>query len=236
MQRSRVWVWALLFVAGVGSAAVSEDVNLFTKQHLDSRGGYDRLNGLQRYELKGTVTRNGETLPMKLWWKHPNKLRIDVGSGNNVSTTIFDGQNAWTIRKGESGSVAVDMDPADRLFLIRQADFAGPLVESEKKQITVTPDPGTWGAKGYLYHISRNDGKKEFLLVDPNLRLPKTETYQLDAETFLEQKYSKYRRSEGFAMPSHIERFVDGKLVEVIDVTEMAIGPEMPDTHFAVKP
>lgn len=224
------------FVLGIAVAAMAgTDLGVVTKQHLDSRGGADRLGGLQRFEMKGTVTRDGETLPMKVWWKYPGKMRVEVGRGDQVTTSIFDGENAWVIEPGPWGKEPAGMEPGYRDLLMHQADFAGPLVYSEKKGITVVPDSKTWGDGGYLFHIDRGNGKKEELLIDPNMRLPKIEKYQIDSDNYAEQRFSKYRRSEGFAIPFHIERYIDGKLVEVVELEDFTIGNEMPDAHFAVK-
>lgn len=216
-------------------ANANTDLAAVTKQHLDSRGGADRVSGLQRYEMKGTITRNGESLPMKVWWKYPNKLRVEIGTGDKMTTSIYDGETAWVIEPGPWGKEPAGMAPGFRELCARQADFGGPLVSPEKKGIKVIPDSKTWGDAGYLFHIERADGKKDKLFIDPNMRLPKTETYQVDSDTYAEVRYSKYRRSEGFAVPFHIERFIDGKLVEVIELSEFVIAPEKPDSHFAVR-
>jgi hypothetical protein len=211
------------------------DLAVVTKQHLDSRGGSDRVSGLQRYEMKGTITRNGESSPMKLWWKYPNKLRVEIGTGDTKTTSIYDGQTAWVIEPGPWGKEPAGMAPGFRELCARQADFGGPLVSPEKKGIKIVPDSKTWGDAGYLFHVERSDGRKDMLLIDPNMRLPKTETYQIDGDSYAEVRYSKYRRSEGFAIPFHVEKFIDGKLVESIDLSEFVIAGEMPDAHFAVK-
>lgn len=225
---------ALAVLVAASSAVANTDLGFVTKQHLDSRGGVDRVSGLLRYEMRGTVTRDGKSQPMHVWFKYPNKLRVDVGRGEDVTTSVFDGQAAWVIEPGPWGKEPAGMAPGLREIFCRQADFAGPLIGCEKKGVKVIPDSKKWGNEGYLFHIERADGYKDELLVDPNLRLAKSEKYQIDDDSYAEQKFSKYRRVEGFAVPGHIERFIDGKLVEVIDVAEFTIGPEMPDKHFAV--
>lgn len=226
----------LTLVMGLSVMAhANTDLAVVTKQHLDSRGGSDRVSGLQRYEMKGTITRDGQAQPMKVWWKYPNKLRVEIGRGDNATTAIYDGEMAWVIEPGPWGKEPAGMEPGFREICARQADFGGPLVSPEKKGIKIVPDTKVWGDAGYLFHIERADGKKDKLLVDPNMRLPKTETYQIDSDSYAEVKYSKYRRTEGFAIPFHVERFIDGKLVEVIDLDEFVIAPEMPDAHFAVQ-
>jgi hypothetical protein len=171
---------------------------------------------------------------MHVWFKYPNKLRVDVGRGEDVTTSIYDGKAAWVIEPGPWGKEPAGMAPGEREIFCRQADFAGPLIGCEKKGVKIIPDSKTWGNEGYLFHIERADGYKDQLFVDPNLRLAKSEKYQIDADSYAEQKFSKYRRVEGFAVPGHIERFIDGKLVETIEVADFTIGPEMPDKHFAV--
>lgn len=228
--------WLMVFILAMPVAAIANtDVSVVTKQHLDSRGGVDRVGGLLRYEMRGTITRDGKSQPMHVWFKYPNKLRIDVGRGENVTTSIYDGQAAWVIEPGPWGKEPAGMTPGFRELFARQADFAGPLIGCEKKGIKVVPDSKTWGDAGYLFHIERSNGFKDQLLVDPNLRLAKSEKYQIDVNSYAEQKFSKYRRTEGFAMPFHVERFIDGKLVEVVDLDEVTIGPEMPESHFAVR-
>lgn len=222
-------------IAVTSTALANTDIAAVTKQHLDSRGGVDRVTGLTRYEMRGSVTRDGKTQPMHVWFKYPNKLRVEIGSGESATTSVFDGTAAWVIEPGPWGKEPAGMAPGFREFLTRQADFAGPLINCEKKGIKVVPDAKTWGDKGYLFHIERANGFKDQLFVDPNLRLAKSEKFQIDDDSYAEQTFKKYRRVEGFAVPSIIERSVDGKLVEVVEITEFTIGQEMPDAHFSVR-
>lgn len=69
-------------------AHANTDLAVVTKQHLDSRGGSDRVSGLQRYEMKGTITCDGEAKPMKVWWKYPNKLRVEIGRGDKDRKSV----------------------------------------------------------------------------------------------------------------------------------------------------
>ena len=219
--------------------AQSSETATIIKEHLNSRGGYDRVSGLLRYEMRGTVSRDGQTLPLHIWWKRPNLLRVDVGHGQGAISSVYDGQAAWTIEPGSWGKEASGMMPDLREMFIRQADFGGPFLNPEKRGFTISRDNDVWGPTGYKLLVKRENGQTDQVLLDPNTRLAKLETFEVGPTGFerrVEQKYSRYRRTEGFALPARIERFVDGELYEVINIDEILIGPPVADELFAVHP
>jgi hypothetical protein len=152
---------------------------------------------------------------------------------------VYDGQAAWIIEPGPWGKEASGMVPGLRELFIRQADFGGPFINPEKRGLNVSRDQDMWGPAGYRFFVKRENGQTDQVLLDPNTRLAKMETFEVGPSGFehrVEQKYSRYRRTEGFAMPARIERFVDGELLEVVNIDEVIIGPPVAEEIFAIHP
>lgn len=236
----RAGLLVLLMLAFASFAqAQRDDLAGIIKQHLDSRGGYDRVSGLQRYEMIGTVTRMGQTLPLHVWWRYPNRLRVDVGKGEGATSSVYDGKMAWTVESGPWGKEPTGMVPGWRELFVRQADFGGPFLNPEKRGLHITNDNSTWSpTAGYRFYVKRETGQTDEVFLDPNTRLAKTEIFQVGPSGFeyrVEQRYSRYRRTEGFALPSKIERFVDGQPLEVINIDQVIIGPPVAEELFVVK-
>ncbi len=235
---NRVGLLTVLLLALAPAAHADDEMAGIIKQHLDSRGGYDRVSGLQRYEMQGTISRNGQTMPVHVWWKYPNKLRIDVGHGEDAVSSVYDGQCAWSVEPCPWGKEPTGMVPGWRELFIRQADFGGPFLNPEKRGLRVSRDKSVWGPTGYKLLVEREAGQTDEVVLDPNTRLAKVETFRVGPAGFdhrVEQRYSKYRRTEGFALPARIERYVDGELYEVMNFDQFIIGPEVSDKLFVVK-
>lgn len=238
LRRSLITLCLLLGPLG-GHAPGQDDVAAVIDQHLDSRGGDDRILGLQGYVMRGTISQNGRAYPLQIRWKRPNKLRFDIGMGDNTVVSAYDGQTVWTVEPGPWGRQAAGVMPGLREWFMRQADFEGPLINSGKKGIAVTPDKSTWSAAaGYLFRIDRGTGATDELFVDPNLRQVAREVLYLGPPGFqhrVEQRYSKFRRIQGFSFPHRIERLVDdGSFDAMIDITEVSIVPAVDDSLFAM--
>lgn len=236
---NRIVMAAVMTIGAAGIAHSDAKLDPIVKQHLDSRGGYDRVSGLQRYEIKGTIVKNGRRMPMHVWWKYPNKLRMDVGTGDNLVTSVCDGSNALLVEPGPWGKEPCGMLPGVRELFLRQADFAGPFINPEKRGIKLAADQQVWGDAGYKVLVTRDNGESDEIFLDPNTRLTKSESIRvnrLGIEYKVEQRFSKYRRIEGFAFPSQIQRFVNGSPLDVIEIEDVIIGPAMDDSHFEVRP
>jgi hypothetical protein len=237
VSRAGLIIAAVLAMAPASHA--QGDMKSIITQHMESRGGFDRVSGLLRYEIMGSISRDGQTLPMHIWWRRPNMLRVDIGHGEGATSTVYDGQMAWTVEPGPWGKEASGMVPGWREMFIRQADFCGPFVYPERNGITVSRDNDLWGPTGYKLLVKRETGQTDQVILDPNTRLTKLETFQVGPPGFeyqVEHKYSRYRRFQGFAFPGRTERFVDGELAEVITIDEVLIGPPVEEALFAMHP
>jgi hypothetical protein len=128
--------------------------------------------------------------------------------------------------------------PGLRELFIRQADWEGPLLNPEEKGIGVKPDAKVWGDNGYLFQVQRNPGEADQVFLNPSMRLVSWEKFEVGPPGFehrVEQRYSKFRRIEGFALPHRIERFIDGgSLDAIIEINEVVIGPSIPDSLFVM--
>jgi hypothetical protein len=226
-------------VISFGPRAIAEvNVAAILQQHVDSRGGSDRIQGLLGYQLRGTFSQGGRTLPFHMWWKQPNKLRTEVGNGSSVTVSAYDGTKAWTVEPGPWGSQASGMMPGVREMFIRQAEWEGPFLNTEKKGIHLTPVDSLWGDNGYLFKVQRGSGEPDLVLLNSSMRLVSKEVFTAGPPGFehrVERRYSNFRRVEGFAFPHRVEQFVDGGTQDaILEVAEVIIGPAISDSLFVM--
>lgn len=239
LRRKNMWRLGFSFLwVGLGfliiPSAHAKDLGTVIKEHLDSRGGYDRVIGLLGYRMTGTITIDQNTLPIRLWWKRPNKLRIEI-VGETVSA--YDGRTAWT---EPSGKDAFEMADDEKALFIQRADWQGPFVRSEG--VRTEADKTMWSDdSGYKILVHRgNAGESDEIFLNAASHLTKWEKSHVSGSGFkfeVEQRYSKFRsrfQTEGIFFPYHIDRFVDGELDEQIDVDKVTIEPALDDKLFAM--
>ena len=240
MRHLVAWSIFAAVVFGVGQRAnAGDDAAAIIKQHLDSRGGNDRIAGLLGYQLRGTISQGGRTQPLHLWWKRPGKLRIETGNGASSTVSAYDGTTAWTVEPGPWGRQASGMMPGLREMFIKLSDWEGPFINTEKKGLRLKADSEIWGDRGYLFKVQQASGTEDQVLLNAGMRLVAKEVYEVGPPGYehkVERRYSTFRRVEGFAVPFRIEQFVDGggSLDATIEVIEFIVGPAIPDSLFGM--
>ena len=175
-MRGRAAVVAILVMLGAGPAA-AQTVDDIVARHIEARGGYAALKGVQTVRFTRTVVTPFTTLRVIVHRKRPGSYRVEqtgvTQGGPVVGRGVF-GDTAWDVGPDgkavpRTAAAAVDMRELE-------ADFDGLLVD--------------WKAKGHAVALA---GREKLPSGDTYKLTVKTpggaeRTIYLDATTFLERR------------------------------------------------
>jgi len=209
-----------------------------------ARGGVEAWGKIQTMAWAGHVDSPeipGRKVPFILEQRRPASTRFQINIENQKSVRIYDGANGWKLRPRNGGMPEVQPYTADELNFARDAQvFSGPLMDDVAK-----------GASVGLSGVEPIEGRTAYVLT---VRLKTGATHRLwvDAETFLELKYSRdfrtasdqpatatvsyrdYHTFDGLEIPLTIEGSPakDKTAVKII-IERVALNPPLDERAFA---
>jgi len=206
----------LLFFATSSPAQTVEEI---VAKHVAARGGAEKLAKLETIHMTGTLDLgNGMTATLVSDQKRPDLMHMDMITPQFTATRAFDGKTGWSIMPQQGQPDAKPMTAEERKDALEESDFAGPLVDYQRK-----------GHKLELQGHEAIDGHDCYKLKLTRAGSGDVRTIWLDAGTFLERRVEGSRDSEqgktSFVQNLDDYRDVDGVKFPFQSVVEVK-GPQ----------
>ena len=235
---------ALLVVAccGIGRAASAQELNAaqIVARHIEARGGAERWREVDAIEMTGTYSAFSKRFEFRLIRKRGDLFRLDFDLLDAPSVRARDVEGPWMrhgLLKPEASYVG---DHPYRAQLEREALFPPVLLDYEARGISVV----SLGA-GDVDGVATLDLKLTF----PD---GSTETWHLDAESFLEVAidsrgidhtqagepmsqrafFDDFREVAGLTLPHQVELEFGARL-ESMTITQADVDPVLDDASFS---
>lgn len=206
-------------------------------RHIEAIGGLARLREVESMKMTGQFFLNGRELPLTIFRKRPNLLRIESDINGRKVIVGYDGFIAWVMR----GDEAIEIEDLRAItFLERSADFDGALVDYKAKghQIKFKGKHEVDGIETYLLEVTIKNGKVEnwylnsqdFTVLKRTFEMPHPYDPNLGNihQVFF---YLDYKEVYGVLIPHYMER-EDMQYIREYQVLEVEINPELPDGLF----
>ncbi len=142
------------------------------EKHYQAIGGPEAWQAVDSYKFTGDMYTKNATFKTAAVFKRPNLCRLDFQSGNLYFMESFDGKIPWQMNPGARNGPEI-LKGKRAKEMIDTCDFEGPLVNPEQKghKIKYLGKEKIEDRWGYLIEVKFQTGN--------------TDTYYLDAETFL---------------------------------------------------
>ena len=226
----------VFFFSGLESQTLDE---VLARNHL-SRGGRDKLLAVKSLKISGkmAIPELGIEMPLVIWQKDPDKLRIESTFQNQMIVQAVDGGNAWRILPFLGTGDPQDM-PADLAMMFREcADFENPLVfyKARGDRLELLGREEIGGTPVDKLRLTRREGGRPilyFLDVESGMELKNSSTVMNGAkEQTVESWPRDFRPVDGVMMPFALESRVDGKTQMQMTFDSVEINPPIDDSLF----
>lgn len=231
----RVMAALALLALAVPAAAQTPSVDELLALNVKSRGGAERLKAISTRKVMGTITVQGNDLPLLVLAKRPNLMYQEMTMGDQRLVTAYDGTQAWAINP-MLGDQPERVDGVQADLLRDQAQFDGPLAYARQRGDTMevvgreeVEGQGTWKLT-----ITR-DTRVTHVFLDEKTGLERKVTATLQNEGMsvtIESFISDYEPVEGIQVPRRIRTVVGGQPQATVQITSVEFDAEIADEQF----
>jgi len=223
------------------AAPAAPTVDEIVAKNLAARGGEENLAGVESARVTGTMTVGpGMEAPFLWEWKAPGKVRMEFTVGEMTGIQAFDGETAWLVMPFVGKTSPEPMGDDEREMIEDQADFAGPLVDSEAKgySVALAGPAEVDGIPAWKLEVTDDDGDVTHLYLDreSGLEIQAEATRTLrgqEVETVT--TIGDYRRVGDLVLAHSYDMKPKGAPQgQTITFETVELGVELPDSRFAM--
>lgn len=208
------------------------------RMHLEKMGGREKLEGLRAMRVEGHTFIQDKAVQVVMWAQRPNRLWVESQMDGKKFVQAYDGEHApWQTRSEVDDGAPQPMGESDARDFIRNADFDGPLIDSEAKGYTVdfAGEEQVEGRPAYkLLVMNRRDeilfvwlDKESYLLVR-RVEYRVTQGRRVAIETY----YKDYRPVRGVPQPHRVETRANGRVLHVTMLDKIDTNSRVPRGIF----
>lgn len=206
------FVFSILILFFCGALLFSETLEEILAKNYQSRGGLEKLKAIKTMKVEGKIvmTMQNMEMPITMWIKKPNKMRMEATFMEKKIVFAYDGQKAWMINP-LMGSEEPQELPEDRSKEVtQQADSIFPLVDYKEKghQLEYLGKEDMEGTEVYKLKMTKTDDKVLYFYLDTETGIElKISTYTKvrDKETLVETLMGDYKEVDGIMIPFSME-------------------------------
>ena len=230
-----------IFLAGMVTVTVTVQAQLghdIAKKH-SARAG-DKLAALTALRAQGRTFINDEVVPFTMVAQRPNRLRVESFTPLRRVIQAYDGTGApWISHSDVRDGAALDMPEVEAKDFVTNADFDGPLINSEQKGFSVdyAGEESVAGRNAYKLLLMNKSDDIFFLWVDAeNYEIVKRTVYRVvkDQRVAVDTFFKDFREVGGVLQPHRIETMANGRTLYVMIIDRMEANPAaIPPETFA---
>jgi hypothetical protein len=253
VKRAVFYLLVLLFLSGLlcvplPSAGALRVVGVLQGQTLDevlarnyqAHGGLDKLLALKAWKMSGKISLPEQKLelPVEIWQKAPDKLRVETAFQDMKVTQGYDGSQAWWIMPLLAAE-AQEMPGDQARQFQEQAGFENPLVEFKEKgyQLELLGQEDLEGKPVFKLKLTKAGGQEIYFYLDGESGIERKVSRTMKdgaADALVEILYGDYRPVDGLVMPHTVENRVNGKTRMRLAMDRIAVNPVLSEAIFAM--
>jgi outer membrane lipoprotein-sorting protein len=234
------FIFSLLAALVLGTPLGAQSLDEILATHYQARGGLDKLKSLAGRKMTGkiAVPALGLELPVVIWQKTPDKMRVESTFQGKTIVQACAGLKAWWIMPFLSEQ-AQEMPPEQGRLFRDQADFADPLVDYKGKGylLELLGKEELQGTPVFKLKLTRDGGREIYFFLDAgsgselkSMRLMKIG----ESESLVEILYGDYREVGGHMLPFAIENRLNGEPQMKMTLDAIEINPVIEDAFFVM--
>ncbi len=233
-------LFSIIAVLALAAPLCAQTLDEVLAKNYQARGGLDKLKSLAGWKMTGkiVVPAQGLELPVVIWQKTPDKMRVESTFQGRTIVQACAGLKAWWIMPFLSDE-AQEMPPEQGRLFRDQADFADPLVVYKEKgySLELLGKEELQGTPVFKLKLTRDGGREIYFFLDAgsgselkSMRLMKMG----ESEALVEILYGDYREVGGHLLPFAIENRLNGEPQMKMTLDAIEINPVLEDAFFAM--
>jgi hypothetical protein len=223
-----------LFVLFIAVNANSQTLDEIIAKNIEAMGGKEKLLALNTMVMEGSMTFNGQSLPVKVTQVHNKASRFEITINGMLNYVIQTKDSGWTFFPIQGQTKPEAMPEATLKELSDQLDIQSILLNYKEKGHTVELEgkDDVEGTECFKIKVVTKSGMQQTFYIDPaNYYIIKvvTKTKANGQEREQAQNFSDYKKLDnGYVFPFSLTGFGPGEL----KITKVDINPKIDDSLF----
>lgn len=239
MKTFLVIALTILFLSPLVQAQTLDEI---IKNNLEAKGGVDKINAFKTGKMTGKMMMQTFEMPYTMWFKKPNRTRMEVVFQGATMIMAYDGNIAWQISPftGSADAQELTGDQADQLKDSGEM-MDEPFIDYEKKghKIELMGKEDLEGTQVFKLRLTRKDGQVTDYFIDAEnfieLKTSTTKKKQDGTEIKIDTIYGDYKPVAGVMMPYSLSFSINQMSMSVtLDAVEPNVEPA--EDFFSMPP
>jgi outer membrane lipoprotein-sorting protein len=199
---------------------------------------YDKLAGISSIKITGKMSAMGMEMPMVMYMKNPNKIKVTYSFNGQDMVSVFDGEKGYMINPMTGSSVPVQLT-GDQLKQVNDNNvFRNQLLDYFKKgQLTLEGEENVNDKPAFKLKANAGSSPVIMFLDKGSYMLVKTSTTvnQMGNSMNVDSYMTNYVDINGVLLPKKTTAMANGMEAGVITFDNIEVNIPMEDSIFKIK-
>lgn len=241
MQRLLIALAALLATGAAAAADTDLTLDQVLDRYTEARGGRASWEAVDSAKMDGTMLMGpGIEAPFRIWFKRPNKVRMEFDVQGMTGVQAFDGEAGWYVMPFMGKTEPEPMAEDQLKDIVDTADFDGPLIGWQEKghQLTLAGVEEVDGTEAYRIDVVKANGDEMTVYLDAEYFLEFKQTARTSRqgnEVVVHTEIGDYKEVGDIVLPHSMEMTFEGMPVsQAISIETIELNPGIDDDRFAM--
>jgi outer membrane lipoprotein-sorting protein len=222
----------LALLSSLGAQSLQEIVNKYT-----SANKLDKISSLKTIQIKGNMSMVGMQVPVTMWMKNPNKIKIVTDLNGQNMIQVYDGIKGYSVNPMSGSTTPVAMSAEEVEQTLRANMFQNYMASYLKKgQLGLVGDEKVNDKPSFKLKATMDDGSIIYFFIDKGSYLMSkisTTTSQGGMSMAIDIFPSDYKETNGFILPMKTTTTAQGMEIEM-KFTSVEVDNPMDDSIFKI--
>jgi outer membrane lipoprotein-sorting protein len=236
LKISTLFLFIALFTTQLASAQTADEI---VENYFKVTGGKDKWLALKTITIDAKASQMGQDLPITIYNKLPNKIRMEINVQGQKIVQAYDGAEVWMTNPmtgGQAQKIPADNDQAKSLRAQAESENALLNYQDKGHKIELSGAKSVEGTDCHEVKLTKKDGavetyyfSKDTGIIVMQSSISTNPQMSGAVETYL----NDYKEVGGLFVPLTIEQKFNGNTISKIVFEKYTINEAMDDKMFA---
>jgi hypothetical protein len=232
-MKKLIFIFAgLALMSVLGAQSLQEIVDKYT-----SANKLDKVSSLKTIQITGNMSMVGMQLPVTMWMKNPNKIKILTDLNGQNMIQVYDGTKGYTVNPMSGSNTPVAMSSEEVEQTLRANMFQNYMASYLKKgQLGLEGEENVKDKPSFKLKATTGDGTIIYFFIDKGSYLMSkisTTASQGGMAMTIDIFPSDYTETNGLFLPMKTTTTAQGMEIEMI-FTKVEVDNPMDDSIFKI--
>lgn len=198
-----------------------------------------QLASVKTIKITGKMSAMGMEMPMTMYMKNPNKIKVVYNFNGQEMVSVFDGEKGYTINPMTGSTTPVELT-GDQLKQVQENNvFQNQLINFNKSgKLALDGEEMVNGKPAFKLKATMENGNPVYMSIDKStyyLVKTSTKVSQMGQEMTVDSFTSDYADIQGVVMPKKTTASSGGMEMAVITFDKIEVNIPIEDTVFKIK-